>query len=114
MSTTDPRVAEAIQLARHYDIATLEVYLTGAFANLDADLADERAEVERLSCELKDRLQKQRAAEAELAEVRKDGERLTYLLDEVSMRALCDAGVIDDTREAIDIAMATAMNQGKP
>jgi hypothetical protein len=50
---------------------------------------------------------------AELQEVRKDAGRLDYVLEEVSMRALCDAGILDDTRSAIDAAI-TAAEAPKP
>jgi hypothetical protein len=78
------------------------------------ELADEKSVVDVLRSELQDRLQKQRAAEAELEEVRKDAARLDYVLEEVSMRALGDAGILDDTRPAIDAAIAAASEAPKP
>jgi hypothetical protein len=74
------------------------------------ELADEKAVVDVLRSELQDRLQKQRAAEAELEEVRQDAQRYRWLRDvgdatwrPFGLRHGCSATQAD---QAIDNAIA--------
>jgi hypothetical protein len=70
----EPSIEQQLQNAREDFAAMKALTESGAaeIARLTAELADEKAVVDVLRSELQDRLQKQRAAEAEVKEVRKD------------------------------------------
>jgi hypothetical protein len=76
----EPSLAQQLQNAREDFAAMKALTESGAaeIARLTAELADEKAVVDVLRSELQDRLQKQRAAEAELQEVRTDAGPLSY------------------------------------
>jgi hypothetical protein len=88
-------------------------------ARLNEELADEKAVVDVLRSELQDRLQKQRAAEAELLEVRKDAGRYRWLREEGReiaefwRRAARETAlVLTDLDKAIDAAMTKEKPHG--
>jgi hypothetical protein len=89
------------------------------------ELADEKAVVDVLRSELQDRLQKQRAAEAELREVRKDAMRLDWLLPNLHPATWgmefpggyewdSPAELLAKWRTAIDAELAAAPKAPKP
>ncbi len=106
-------------LASHFMQADAEI------AHLTEELADEKAVVDCLKSELADRLQKQRAAEAELREVRKDAVRLDWLLPNLHPATWgmefpggyewdSPAELLAKWRAAIDAELAAAPEAPKP
>jgi len=104
MSTTDLEKTRAA-VETHIESMAVEI------ARLTAELADEKAVNEHQRSELQDRLQKQRAAEAELEEARKDAERYRFIRDADRSDALLPLSAIvafagADLDLAVDDAMA--------